>query len=181
MNALSDEKVGEYLNEHFIATYQKVGTFKIVNGEKQGGNVASYFCTEDGRVLHAIAGPVDAATMLRESRWVVDTRKLAVTESKGDLRRFAGVFQKAHIERLINEHQLAPRSLAMPPGSSVEDMASAVLATANRKGADNAAKIHMLLCNMPLVLLNELYKPVWEKVLNEKLSTAPVAQVGTKN
>jgi hypothetical protein len=48
-----------------------VGTFRIVNGQKQGGNVASYFCTPDGRVLHLIAGPVDGDTLIREARWVV--------------------------------------------------------------------------------------------------------------
>ena len=27
---------------------------------KNGGNVASYFCTPDGRVIHAVTGPVPA-------------------------------------------------------------------------------------------------------------------------
>ena len=54
--------MGDYLNRHFVSAFQKVATFQIVNGaQKQGGNVASYFCTPEGRVLHAIAGPVDAA------------------------------------------------------------------------------------------------------------------------
>ncbi len=178
MNALADEKVGEYLNENFVSTYQKVGTFQIVDGRKQGGNVASYFCTEDGRVLHAIAGPVDAKTLLREARWVIDTRKMARVESKGDLRRFAGVFQKAHLDRLVEEQGLRPRGLAMPPGTPVDAMATAVLASAGRKGASNEAKVHLLLCNMPLVRLDDIYAVVWEKVLNEKVSTAPVAQKG---
>ena len=46
---------------------------QIVGKAKQGGNVATYFCAPDGRVLHAIAGPVDAGTMLREAKWVVET------------------------------------------------------------------------------------------------------------
>ena len=44
MGALTDEKVGEYLNEHFVSSFQKVGTFRVVGAQKQGGNVASYFC-----------------------------------------------------------------------------------------------------------------------------------------
>ena len=67
MGALTDAKVGAYVNENFVTSYQKVGTFKIVGNNKQGGNVASYFCAPDGRVLHCVAGPVDAATFLREA------------------------------------------------------------------------------------------------------------------
>ena len=60
MNALTDAGVGIYFRQHFVASFQKVGTFRIVDGQTQGGNVASYFCTPAGRVLHAVAGPVDA-------------------------------------------------------------------------------------------------------------------------
>src|SRR5258707_516154 len=63
-----DEKVAEFVNEHFIATYLKVGTFQIVNGQKQGGNVVSYFCLGDGAVLHAVPGSVNARTFLSEAR-----------------------------------------------------------------------------------------------------------------
>ena len=65
MNALANPEVGAFLNKHFVSSFQKVATFQIVNGQKQGGNVASYFCAPDGRVLHCVAGPVDAGTMLR--------------------------------------------------------------------------------------------------------------------
>ena len=51
MNALANPQVGKYLNEYFVSSFQKVGTFRIVGGQKQGGNVASYFCAPDGRVL----------------------------------------------------------------------------------------------------------------------------------
>ena len=65
---MADKKVGKYLNEHFVAAFQKVGTFRIVGGAKQGGNVASYFCAQDGRVLHVIPGPVGARRLLRECK-----------------------------------------------------------------------------------------------------------------
>jgi hypothetical protein len=83
VNALANAEVGKFLNEYFVSSFQKVGTFRIVNGQKQGGNVASYFCAPDGRVLHVVAGPVDAATILREAKWVVEGTKKAMTESKG--------------------------------------------------------------------------------------------------
>ena len=106
MNALASPEVGKYLNEYFVSSFQKVATFRIVGGQKQGGNVASYFCAPDGRVLHVVAGPVDAATLLREARWVVETTKKAMAESKGDGAAFKAAFRKAHAERLKAEHGL---------------------------------------------------------------------------
>ena len=44
MGALNNDEVGKYVNEYFVSSYQKVATFQIVNGNKQGGNVAAYFC-----------------------------------------------------------------------------------------------------------------------------------------
>ena len=113
MNALASPEVGKYLNEFFVSSFQKVATFRITaGGRKQGGNVASYFCAPDGRVLHVIAGPVDAATMLREARWVVETAKAAMTENKGDGAAFKVHFRKAHAERLRREHGLQVEALA---------------------------------------------------------------------
>ena len=107
MNALANPEAGKYLNEYFVSSFQKVATFRIVNGtQKQGGNVASYFCAPDGRVLHVVAGPVDAGTLLREATWVVETTKKAMAESKDDGAAFKAYFRKAHAERLRQEHGL---------------------------------------------------------------------------
>lgn len=106
MNALASPEVGKYLNEYFVSAFQKVATFRIVGNQKQGGNVASYFCAPDGRVLHVVAGPVDAATLVREAKWVVETTKKAIAESKGDGGRFKANLRTAHAERLKNEHGL---------------------------------------------------------------------------
>ena len=106
MNALANPEVGAYLNKHFVSSFQKVATFRIVNGQKQGGNVASYFCAPDGRVLHCVAGPVDAQTMLREAKWVVEAATKAVEESKKQEIPFKVVFRKLHAERLRQEHGL---------------------------------------------------------------------------
>jgi hypothetical protein len=95
--------VGEFINKHFVASFQKVGTFKIVGGNKQGGNVASYFLAPDGRVLHAVAGPVDGPTMLREAKWVVDTLRAANKASGGDGAKFKAAFRTAHADKLRAE------------------------------------------------------------------------------
>jgi hypothetical protein len=77
-----------------------------VGGQKQGGNVAAYFCAPDGRVLHVVAGPVDARTFLREASWVVDTATRLVKESKNDGAKFKALLRKAHADRLRREYGL---------------------------------------------------------------------------
>jgi hypothetical protein len=115
VNALANKEVGKYLNENFVASFQKVATFKIVGGQKQGGNVASYFCAPDGRVLHVIAGPVDAATMLHEAKWVVETTEKAMKECKNDGAKFKAYFRKAHAEKLKNETGLVVEAVTFDP------------------------------------------------------------------
>jgi hypothetical protein len=99
-----------------------VATFRIVGGgQKQGGNVASYFCAPDGRVLHVVAGPVDAATLLREARWVVETTKKAMAESKGDGAAFKAYFRTAHADRLRREHGLVVEPVTFDPPAAQDE------------------------------------------------------------
>lgn len=65
--ALTNLDLGDYLNQNFVAAFQKI---PVIAGRNPHGMV-SYFCAPDGRVLHCVAGAVDAATLLLESRWVV--------------------------------------------------------------------------------------------------------------
>lgn len=125
MNALANPEVGKYFNEYFASSFQKVATFRLVGNQKQGGNVASYFCAPDGRVLHVVAGPVDAATFLREAQWVVATTKKAIAESKGDGAAFKASFRKAHAERLRHEHGLLVEPVTFDP-PEVQDENSAL-------------------------------------------------------
>jgi hypothetical protein len=106
VNALANPEVGKFLNENFVSSFQKVATFRIVGKQKQGGNVASYFCAPDGRVLHVVAGPVNADQLLREAKWVVQTTERAMNEAKNDGAAFKAIFRKAHAERLRTEHGL---------------------------------------------------------------------------
>jgi len=121
VNALANPEVGKYLNEYFVSSFQKVATFRIVGNQKQGGNVASYFCAPDGRVLHIIAGPVNADTLLREAKWVVENTKKAMDEAKGDGAKFKAFFRKAHAERLKAEHGLAVEAVTFDPPAVEED------------------------------------------------------------
>jgi hypothetical protein len=121
VNALADPKVGAYVDENFCGAFQKVGTFRIVGKNKQGGNVATHFCAPDGRVLHTIAGPVDAATFLKEAKWVVTTAEAAIKASKGDGGAFKAYLRKAHAERLRAEHGLVVEPVLYDPPDAQGD------------------------------------------------------------
>jgi hypothetical protein len=143
-----------------------VGTFTVVNGRKTGGNVASYFCTPDGRVLHAIAGPVDAATLLREAKWVLDIHekaKQAGAESKEDYAKFV---RQAHADRRKGERGKEET------GEESRRSKSARKADAN--SAALAVAVHRLLAERALEDIEKLYPKVWEGILKEKRSDEPV-------
>jgi hypothetical protein len=121
VGALNNDEVGKYVNEFFVSSYQKVATFQIVNGNKQGGNVAAYFCAPDGRVLHCVAGPVDAQTFLHEAKWVVETAKKAIKESKGDGAKFKAMFRKAHADKLRAELGIVVEAITYDPPSAMDE------------------------------------------------------------
>jgi len=113
VGALANEEVGKYVNEYFCSSFQKVATFKIVGGQKQGGNVAAYFCAPDGRVLHCVAGPVGADVFLNEAKWTVESVKKVMAASKGDGAKFKAAWRKLHAERLTQEYGLAVEAVTV--------------------------------------------------------------------
>ena len=155
MNALASEQVGNYLATHFVSSFQKVGTFRIDGGQKQGGNVASYFVTAQGQVLHVVAGPVDTATFLREARWAVETWKLSALEKHDEPARKA-FFAKAHADRLLHEH-----------GEQLECIP-------NRGRLSKEAQVHALLARTPLPRIEQIYGQVFEDILGQKVTSQPV-------
>jgi hypothetical protein len=181
VNALAKQDVGDYLNAHFAAAYQKVGTFRLVGQNKQGGNVASYFCTPDGRVLHAIAGPIEGAVLLREARWVVESWKMAELEKQNSTPvRLKTFFGKAHYERLRQEYGVELRRLPIP---TYTPSAQALAWTLDRpavrdRGLSNQARVHLLLALYPALPIEQVYAAVFEKILNERVTTQPVEQNG---
>lgn len=174
MGALAQPPVGRYLNDHFASAYQKVGTFRIMpNGQKMGGNVASYFCLPNGRVLHVVAGPVDADVFLREARWAVDLSRLAQAETKGNAARFTAFIRDAHAERLRVEHNnnVPSRTVVINLVSARGPARAAALAlTANPL----QARVHSLIIQKPRAMIDQIYKDIFEKVLGERVSTLPV-------
>jgi hypothetical protein len=177
VRALANEEVGTYLNEHFICTFQKVGSFLLLGGRKQGGNVASYFCAPDNRVLHAVAGPVRAATLLREARWVVETCKLAVLQARGDAVRYAGTWRLAHAERLEHDHAFMKIDWQrLPLYTATEESLTWLLGQPYAGTLNGQGKVHLLLAACPVAPLDECYRVVYEQVVGERVSGRPVTE-----
>jgi hypothetical protein len=178
VSALANADVGDYLNQHFLATFQKIGSFRVVGNQKQGGNVASYFCTPDGGVLDAIAGPVDASTFLREARWVVETRKMALLDSGGDATRYLLFFRMAHAQRLADEDGVADVYWQkLPLFQPSEALLISLLDHDHHVPQLNQqGRVHLLLAAFPLVKLDQAYRVIYEKILNEQVTTAPVVE-----
>jgi hypothetical protein len=189
VSALAQPQVGELVNRHFASTYVKVGTFALVNGQKQGGNVATYFCLPDGRMLHAIAGPVDAGTFLREARWAVHVHQRASLEGRDDPDRYVHVVQQAHVERLARNIGRTPdlvnRLLGQSgvsgrfAGRDPLDLArvQAQLSRHPHMGLDNQFQVHLLAAMYPLEKIEDIYQYVFESILGEKISSLPVSQL----
>jgi hypothetical protein len=189
VSALAHPQVGDFVNRHFVSTYVKVGTFTLVAGQKQGGNVASYFCLPDGRVLHAIAGPVNAGTFLREARWAVHIQQRASLEGRDDPTRYRQVVRQAHVERLARDCGLAPEYVnGLVAGSGVDGgfagqgprslaRMEALLRHQHFNENGNQAHVHLLAAVFPLEKIADVYQYVFECILGEKISSLPVAEI----
>jgi hypothetical protein len=134
-----------------------VGTFKIEGGVKKGGNVATYFCTAEGRVLHAIAGPVDAPTLLADAKWVLATHAKAKEAGKEGEADYVKVVRQAHADWLEQDAKQPqePAALARRP---------------DPRRPSPAAAVHRLLASHALDTIEQVYGKVWEDILKEKVA-----------
>jgi hypothetical protein len=191
VNALADRKVGELINKHFVASFQRVGSFKIDGRQKQGGNVATYFCAPDGRVLNAIAGPVDAKTLLEEAEWTILKTREAIKGSKGNADRFKALLRRYHAERLrekcgarvtpvLNDRAMPDPESAFhyrdPDGRKLAPVLP--LPPIENEGQvrqlPNEGKVHRLLAAHACAKIETIYGAVFQGILNEKVTTKPV-------
>jgi hypothetical protein len=192
VGALANEEVGKFLDRYFVSSFQRVGTFKIKNGQKQGGNVAAYFCAPDGRVLHAVAGPVKAEKFLEEARWVMRTTQDAIKAHPNDADRFRQFFRTQHALRLSEDYGV--RVTAVMKSATVKDLETALAYRGKdgrrlapilsvppienprevRSELNSQAKVHQLLAAHACLKIEEVYGAVFQGILNERVSTLPV-------
>jgi hypothetical protein len=129
-------------------------------------------------VLHCIAGPVDGETFLREARWAVEVWKMALLEGKSDkTARFRAKLARAHLDRLRHEHNIPLSRHSLDADAVTPARMGMFLNHHSARGnPGNAARVHLLLAAYPLPRLEQIYGVVFEKILNERLSTSPVVQ-----
>lgn len=166
-----------------MAAHQQVGDFKATNVKgtivKQGGNVASYFCTPSGRVIHAVVGPVQADELLKEANWAI-----SLWNTAGELRTLE--LQRREVS-LAHQRELpsAPRSkqpshnvggINLPYGGQWATALTQLIGT-------QPQKVHQLLVQKPLAPLDDIYVDVFERILGERVSNSPnveLAEQGLK-
>jgi hypothetical protein len=139
---------------------------------KKTENVACYFCTPEGSVLHVVIGPVSGEVFLKEARWVVETWKAAALET-GEFDSLLRVFyRRAHLERLRDDYEVDLSRLLRPPQYGMSTIPAALVVKQGKFDSLNPqGRIHLLLCAGPLLNVEEFYPVVLAKVLNENLST----------
>jgi len=155
-----------------VAAHQQVGDFTAtnVNGTivKQGGNVASYFCTPGGRVIHSVIGPVKADELLKEASWA-----LAAWDKAKEIR---GLELQQRQMSLAHQGELpssvSPNARSLPAGSLNYPANSAWSVVARLVGTQ-PQKVHQLLAEKPLAPLENIYVDVFERILGERVSDTP--------
>jgi hypothetical protein len=137
--------VARYFAANFVAAHQQVGSFEVVNQfgnlQKNGGNVASYFCTPDGQVVHALTGPAKAEELLAEARWAIALEKSC-----------QGPNTKSVPDTFLGAHRDAMESLQQR----------------GRLGAPY--QIHRLLARKELPALKDVYRDIFQNILGQPLS-----------
>jgi hypothetical protein len=187
VSALANTQVGEFINRVFVSTYVKVGTFTLVNGQKQGGNVATYFCLADGTVLHAVAGPIDGNSFLYEARWIVNVHQRASLEGRDDPGRYRQIIWEAHADRLARDFGIPRKRVQALHDTTAEgdggftdkgplSKAKMDMLWMNRNHWDNRAQVHLLAALFPCEKIEKVYQHVFERILKEKVSSLPVVE-----
>lgn len=146
---MNNTSLANHLNENFICTFKQVSVFSTHtvdqehahlrgNVVKNGGNIASYFCDSDGRVIEFIVGPVPASRLRTCSKRAIKLLEKLSTVSKS---RRAEIAKQHYInlcgteavDRVqffldtFSQLRMLPPSNTTP--SSVNDVARATLFT----------------------------------------------------
>lgn len=119
--------------------------------QKNGGNVGSYFCTPNGRLIHAVVGPVNAATLVAEANWAIAAyRPIAHEDVAGQMQ----YLESAHHAAIGQSVRHGEYAAALP-----QPVANA-----------NSRQVHHYLAKHPLALLDSVYVPIFEKIVGEEIS-----------
>jgi hypothetical protein len=126
-------------------------------------------------VLHLVAGPVSGRILLNEARWANETYELARLENQTTAPQLRAFFRRAHLARLQNEHRMRHVTPEQLPDSVAVTPETVNLLLTQNGHVNNAGKVHVLLAVAPLPPIEQVYQAVFERLLNEQISTNPVA------
>jgi hypothetical protein len=131
---------------------ERARNLPVAQNVKIGGNVASYFCTPDLEVIHAVAGPAEAADFLEQARRALD---------------WAGLFQDGSLDE-------ARSALAWHHARQAETVPGRCRSRSAGAGGGARRAVHERLQEAPLPALEDLYRFVFERVLSEEVSDRDV-------
>jgi hypothetical protein len=162
-DALADDDVAEFVNEHMVCSYMKISAIK----DMKGGNVVTWFCLSDGTAVHAIPGAVDAKQFLEQAKWIVDVRKKALLAAKGEPTRAIAVYRRAHAEKFFEEFLppgIFPDSAPIPNQTLFNN-----LPPRRPISVSAQAQVHWMLARRNAPKLADMYKSVYQDILGEKI------------
>jgi hypothetical protein len=189
--ALAKPEVGDFLTKNFVSVHDKVGTFQVKVGSdgktpnRNGGNVAAFFCTPTGYVIHVAAGPRTAEAFLAEAKWAVavysqimSDRSLGAAQARADqIPRVTAALRQAHSQAhdLLNkpDQNVPGRELVLhePPSDP------------KLKGLDDASRnqrkqVHKLFKTRAYEPLATIGPKVYTDILGEKVTNQDVQLSG---
>lgn len=191
--------MGEFIEQHFVAAFQQAGDFEVVrvNGrlQKNGGNVASYFCTPAGRVIHAVGKQVPPQRLLQEAEWALDLYRRTLAEAPDNLKRQFKIVEEAHLAKLhtnpgdydrrVAEHLPRARETARKMAQDYAGQRGTnpyetlrishvdpPELIARRRAAESFGgdPAHQILAAEPLVMFSHVRKRAFEKLSGEKFA-----------
>jgi hypothetical protein len=191
VQALARPEVGDFLTQHCVAVYDKVGTFKVNVGPdgktatRDGGNVAAFFCSPSGYVIHAVAGPRTAEAFLAEAKWAVSAYTNIVGKrglgsaamQSGQVPRVTPALRQAHATAL----ELITKPNAFAPGLELvhhKPSPDPALRGIEQAGLKQREQVHRLLKSRAFEPLTVVGPEVYTKVLGEKVTTESVQLTG---
>lgn len=122
-----------------------MGSFEVVDEhgklQRNGGNVASYFCTPEGHVIEAVTGPVGAEELLDEAHWAVASYDEVKNAEPSEM---PAVLAWAH--------------------RRADPSVKAIARTSNPQA------IHQLLAQKPFPRVGEVYEEIFERILKQRVN-----------
>jgi hypothetical protein len=173
-----------------VSVYDKIGTFHIDVSEdgrsrRMGGNVTAFFCTPNGYVIHAAAGPRTAEGFLAEAKWALATYTKVLSD-KNVMRAASPQDQFAKVSSGIRRAHFEAYNLFMHPDgtpSGRELVLHEPPADPRLRGLDEMGKrqrkfVHQLLMTRAYEPLARLGPVVYGRILGEMVTSQPVFLTG---